>query len=135
MTTLLAAAALLTLAQAQAESPDCEAPQYQLEMNACAGIDFERADAELNAVWRQVVEAARANDRALRAGGGSLDRLGYEATLREAQRAWLAFRDAHCTYHGYEARDGSMEPMLFNGCRAGVTRERTEQLRSLLFQQ
>ena len=46
-----------------------------------------------------------------------------------AQRAWLIFRDAHCTVEGYEARGGSMEPMVYNGCRARITRERTAQLR------
>jgi uncharacterized protein YecT (DUF1311 family) len=50
--------------------------------------------------------------------------------LRDAQRAWVTFRDAHCTLQGYnDARGGSMEPMSFNICRASVTRERTAQLR------
>ena len=52
-----------------------------------------------------------------------------EAVLRQAQRAWLTFRDAQCTYEGYgEARGGSMEPMVYSGCRARLTRERIAQL-------
>jgi uncharacterized protein YecT (DUF1311 family) len=54
---------------------------------------------------------------------------GEEASLREAQRAWVAFRDAHCRLESYEARGGSMQPMLDAGCRATLTRARTAELR------
>jgi uncharacterized protein YecT (DUF1311 family) len=106
----------------------CEDPQNQMEMNVCAQIDFERADAELNTAWRVAIAGARAAD-------AELDRRydqrpTSEAKLREAQRAWLLFRDAHCTVEGYDqARGGTMEPMVYGGCRAALTRQRTAQLR------
>jgi uncharacterized protein YecT (DUF1311 family) len=49
--------------------------------------------------------------------------------LREAQRAWVSFRDAQCRLESFEARGGSMQPMLDSGCRAAVTRARTAELR------
>jgi len=127
------AAALVALAlqgslDARAREFHCDDPQNQMEMNVCAQIDFERADAELNAAWRVAVAGARAAD-------AELDRRydqrpTSEAKLREAQRAWLVFRDAHCTVQGYdEARGGTMEPMVYGGCRAELTRQRTAQLR------
>jgi uncharacterized protein YecT (DUF1311 family) len=119
--------ALLAAQASSAEGWHCDNPQVQMEMNACAAIDFERADAELNAEYRRSIAWARDADREGRAPGD--DRPGDEATLREAQRAWLAFRDAQCRLEGYEARGGSMEPMLYEGCRARLTRERTRQLR------
>ena len=126
--TLPTARALFAL-QAPA-SQNCRDPQAQSDMNICASIAFERVDAELNAEYRRAVARARAADRAIAGQLPARDhRPGAEDTLREAQRAWVAFRDAHCRLEGYQSRGGSMEPMLYEGCRAAVTRERTVQLR------
>lgn len=119
--------ALLAAQASPSEEWHCDNPQAQMEMNACAAIDFERADAELNAEYRRAVAWARDADREERAFGD--DRPGDEATLREAQRAWVAFRDAQCRLEGYGERGGSMEPMVYEQCRARLTRERTAQLR------
>jgi uncharacterized protein YecT (DUF1311 family) len=121
---------LALLLSAQDPQWNCADPQAQQEMNYCAAQDFARADAELNAEYRRAVADAQRADReeaGYRVEGDN--RPGEEATLREAQRAWLAFRDAHCRLEGYEARGGSMEPMLYEGCRATLTRARTAQLR------
>lgn len=128
ISTLLLALALQGAPAAQALEPDCRDPQAQMELNMCARIDFEHADAELNRAYREAIAAARQSDREL---DRTYDqRPGYEAVLREAQRAWVAFRDAHCRYEGYEeARGGSMEPMVYSGCQARLTRERIAQLR------
>ncbi|HEV7658742.1 MAG TPA: lysozyme inhibitor LprI family protein [Allosphingosinicella sp.] len=119
----------LALLAAQAPQWNCADPQTQSEMNACARIDFERADAELNTEYRAAHAHARASDREESRIEGD-DRPGDEATLREAQRAWVAFRDAHCRLEGYEARGGTMEPMVYESCRAEVTRARIAQLRA-----
>jgi len=100
---------------------DCRDPQTQVEMNACAAR-------ELNIAYREAIAGARADDAELDRQADT--RPTSEAVLREAQRAWVTFRDAHCTLQGYqEARGGSMEPMSYNSCRAGLTRARTAQLR------
>jgi len=130
MMSLLLALALQGSLDARAREFHCDDPQNQMEMNMCAGLDFERADAELNILWRQVIASARARDRELDRRYDQ--RPTSEAKLREAQRAWLVFRDAHCTVQGYdEARGGSMEPMVYGACRAELTRQRTAQLRGL----
>ena len=125
--TLLLAVALQASLDAQAREHNCADPQAQLDMNFCAELDFERADAELNRIYRQEVADARRMDQEIER---SVDqRPTSEAMLREAQRAWVTFRDAQCTYEGYqEARGGSMEPMVYHGCRARLTRERIAQL-------
>jgi uncharacterized protein YecT (DUF1311 family) len=48
-----------------------------------------------------------------------------------AQRAWVAFRDANCALSGFQARGGSMEPMLIASCRAEMSAKRAEELRQL----
>jgi uncharacterized protein YecT (DUF1311 family) len=121
--------ALQASLQAQAREHQCDDPQNQADMNACASIDFQVADAELNRLWPAQIAAAREADREL---DREFDqRPTEEAVLRDAQRAWIAFRDAHCTVEGYrEARGGSMESMIFDGCRASLTRARIRQLQS-----
>jgi uncharacterized protein YecT (DUF1311 family) len=125
---MIAIVALALLAAGQpADTIDCDDARNQAEMNECAARDFEAADAELNRVWREALDNARDLDREPEANGD--ERPSYQNTLRDAQRAWLAFRDAQCTWEGYEARGGSMETMLYEMCRANLTRERTGQLR------
>jgi uncharacterized protein YecT (DUF1311 family) len=109
---------------AQDETVDCENAMAQQDMNICAGKDFEAADADLNKVWQEAIASAKEAD----AGMADDGRPGHEETLRKAQRAWIAFRDAQCEYDGFEARGGSMEPMLVSGCLAELTRQRTKQL-------
>lgn len=127
ISTLLIALALQGSLDARYREHNCRDPQTQMDMNFCAAIDFERADAALNAAWPRVVASARADDREV---DRRYDRRpGSEAKLREAQHAWIVFRDAHCTVEGYDqARGGSMEPMVYDGCRARLTRERIRQL-------
>jgi uncharacterized protein YecT (DUF1311 family) len=128
--------ALITALLLSAQEPDvnCRDPQTQTEMTICARQDFERADAELNAVYRTAIASAQAADREWaeiqrNGGGGRGDEPGEEASLREAQRAWLSFRQAHCRLESYEARGGTMEPMLYGMCMANVTRARAAELR------
>ena len=125
--------AFALLLSAQDPQLNCRDPQVQQEMNICAAQDAERADAELNAVYRTAIASAQAADReyaSYQTGtAGRSSEPGEEASLREAQRAWVAFREAHCRLEGYEARGGSMEPMLEAGCRATITRARTAELR------
>jgi uncharacterized protein YecT (DUF1311 family) len=120
MIILAMAAALLS-----AQEPDCRDPQDQSSMNICADRDFRTADAELNRTYQRAVAAARREDAALERND-PFPR--YEPSLRAAQRAWVAFRDAQCIVEGMQdARGGSMEPMLVSGCMERMTRERINQ--------
>ena len=127
--------AFALLLAAQEPDVNCSNQQTQTEMNICAGQDFERADAELNAAYRIAIAGAQEADREyarITQGNEMRDSgPGEEASLREAQRAWVAFRDAHCRLQSYEARGGSMQPMLVSQCKTYLTELRTEQLRNL----
>lgn len=121
---------MLLAAAAQEPEVDCDNPQYQVEMNFCAGRDYDAADTELNAQWKLTVAALKARDK-------TIDR-SYDSqpthydTLLAAQRAWLTYRDQHCLSESFAARGGSMAPMLHSGCMARLTKERTEQLKALV---
>jgi uncharacterized protein YecT (DUF1311 family) len=120
----------LLLLAAQPRELNCEDAVTQADMNECAAREFIAADVDLNAAWGEFLQAARQGDAEAPPRGD--DRPGAEARMRRAQRAWVTFRDEHCAVAGYEARGGSMESMLVDGCRAELTRARSRQLRELI---
>ncbi len=123
------AACLLVVAAAPAgaqEDLDCENAVAQVELNICADQDYQKADAELNKVWKEARRTAKEVD----ADQPSNEMKGAEAALLAAQRAWITYRDRNCELAGFDARGGSMEPMLVSGCLAEMTRARTKELRS-----
>jgi len=123
--------AALLLAQSSAAEPvlDCTNAITQRDMTACAGRDWQQADAELNTQWNQT--AAHMRQRDAMYDHSHEDRPGFHEQLLAAQRAWVAFRDAHCATEGYLARGGTMEPMLVAHCKAELTRQRTRQLQAI----
>ena len=110
------------------ETRDCAEPMTQQAMNYCAALEFDEADAALNAQWRETAAEMRRLDAASTPDDG---RPGYFEQLLAAQRAWLSYRDAHCASEGYYARGGSLEPLLVATCKTQVTRARTQQLHEL----
>ena len=91
--------------------------QSQNEMTQSAAKDFEKADAELNKVYKMVM--------------ADLDEEG-KAKLVKAQRAWVAYRDAESEFAADEERGGSMAPMIHYGAQAKLTRARVAALREKL---
>lgn len=124
-------AALLFLSAVAADPEiDCENAMAQPDLNACAFLEYERADAAMNAQWK--VTAAKMKE--IDAGFDRTydKRPGYSETLLAAQRAWLTYRDQHCASEGYSMRGGSAESMVISGCRAQLTEARTKQLKDLI---
>lgn len=120
---LIAACWIATPARAD-DAINCKDPPDQSSMTRCAGIDYEKADKELNKLWPEVKARAEENDK-----GASAEDGGYAKALLASQKAWIAFRDAECTWQGFVSHGGTMEPMLVNGCLATLTRERIQQLK------
>ena len=109
-----------------AQELDCRDPQTQVEMTGCAARDYEAADAELNAAWGEAMAWARRMDEGLPA-----DQVPAADILRDAQRAWIPFRDQACEAESLAARGGTMQNMLFYMCLTRLTEVRTEDLRNL----
>lgn len=83
------------------------------------GADFQKADKALNATFRQIQN--RLSDDA-----------DGKARLVKAQRAWIAFRDAECTFQSSGEDGGSAAPMVAASCKATLTAQRTRQLKAYL---
>ena len=107
-----------------AQDLDCSNPQTQVEMTGCAAQAFEAADGDLNLAYKMARDMARRLDQGLPA-----DHIPAEIILRDAQRAWIAYRDQACEAESLLARGGTLQNQLFYICLERLTRTRTEDLR------
>jgi len=127
---ILTALALHAAVQSAEPQIDCDSAVTQTEMNICSLQSYQRADAELNAVWKKAADRAKRSDRSAAEYGGSTRSF---TNLLAAQRAWLTFRDAHClAENGSREDSGTIWPLLQSSCLEAVTEQRTSQLRSYL---
>lgn len=122
---LLAAVASPCLAQDAPAAQGClEKAQTQAEMNECAGRDANRTEAELNAVYKQLLA---------KAATGPKDAV---AKIKAAERAWLAYRDAYMEAMfpaaDKQAEYGSMYPMNFAMTKDRITGLQVQALRDIL---
>jgi uncharacterized protein YecT (DUF1311 family) len=92
--------------------------QTQAAMNAQARAEFERADAELNTTYQSVL--------------ARLPTAENKQRLKEAQRAWVASRDAGAARAAKEADGGSMAPTLRYETMTRLTRERIKELNNIV---
>lgn len=105
---------------------DCTAPQTPAQMQTCAQIDFDTADKQLNIDYKAARAYMESLDKDL-----SSDQKGAAKALLDAQRAWIAFRDAACFADGFVARGGTEELLFATECKAELTEQRSKQLRDL----
>src|SRR5262245_36440691 len=97
------------------KKPDpCANAQSQAEMNICAGKAYEAADADLNTAYRKL--ASMLDD-------------GEKAQLKEAENAWIKYRDLNCEFVADQYKGGSIRPMIHGYCLADVTKKRTTEIK------
>lgn len=102
-----------------AAAEDCGTYETQGEINACAGRNFDAADAELNGVYREVTHRLKDDAEGL-------------GKLKSAERAWIAYRDADCAFAAMSVEGGSIYPMILLACREAATRGRIAALKGYL---
>lgn len=128
----LAAACLLLSAAALPPSViaepaiDCTNAVSTYQMNHCAGLDFEKADAELNRVYKGALAAIPE----MAVDEPQFNAKSWEAALRASQRAWIAFRDAECDEHVpmfWTGGTGATAEVI--GCKTELTQARSKALR------
>ncbi|EKN47599.1 MULTISPECIES: lysozyme inhibitor LprI family protein [Pseudomonas syringae group] len=113
ITVLAALMALGVGCSAQAE--DCDASQAS--MNQCAAKELSALDADLNTQYNAQMNWLKSPEK--------------KQALKDAQRKWLALRDADCLYQvGKREDSGSIWPLLQTRCLAEQTRVRVNQLKA-----
>lgn len=101
-------------AQDSSDAPTCCCTAD--EMTACFAGALKNADDAVTNLYRALMKKlASSEDR---------------GRLREAQRAWLAFRDKSCVYEvgPNDRTTGAVSPLEQTRCLAKYTRQRAEQL-------
>jgi uncharacterized protein YecT (DUF1311 family) len=98
----------------------CNTPGLsQADLNECYGNAYKKADAELNALYRQITGRLK-NDQAT------------TKLLVAAQRAWVVFRDAECGFSASGVAGGSAYGMILAICLAKLTDKRIDDFKNYL---
>jgi len=87
--------------------------------SACTSDAYKQADANLNRVYKQVVERMRSDTSRLSA-------------FKASQRQWLKFRDLEVESFTKSSEDGSIHSVCVCSTLARLERERTAQLEQYL---
>ncbi|GBH23304.1 lysozyme inhibitor LprI family protein [Burkholderia vietnamiensis] len=98
---------------------NCADAADQAAMTACADRAYKKSDAELNRTYQAVTARLR-------------DARPLADKLVSAQRAWIAYRDAECSFSSANAEGGSVYPMVVSTCLDDLTKTRTETLKGYL---
>lgn len=95
----------------------CDGNTYQ--MKVCASYQWVAEDLRLNKVYKEVRAKAKL--------------MGYEQSLLQSQRAWIAYRDSSCGLEGQMgAGGGTAEGLYALSCKKRITKERADSLTELL---
>jgi uncharacterized protein YecT (DUF1311 family) len=105
--------------KARAEAPKflghCGDAQTQDVINACFALDFQTADATMNKTYLALSKQLDAD---------------VKTRVRDAQRAWLRYRELHCAAVGAMWEGGSIQPSEVFGCKATLTKSRIKELKT-----
>ncbi|MEI2299587.1 lysozyme inhibitor LprI family protein [Ensifer sp. MJa1] len=102
-----------------AMAADCADAIDQATMNECADKALRVSDAELNSLYKQMALRLKDDQDAAK-------------LLVSAQKAWIAFRDAECSFSASGVDGGSAYPMVLVQCRDGLTRKRVADFKAYL---
>jgi len=94
----------------------------EVGMKMCEGQTYEAADKILNATYQKIVVPLQKSSDA-----------GDRETLKRlvtAEKAWITFRDAECSYEGTPDLGGSNEGLDILGCEVDTTIARIKSLRN-----
>ncbi len=90
---------------------DCKNPVGQTSINICADKAFKASDKQLNEKYHELYEASSEAGR---------------LKLQQAQRAWIAYRDAQCTFDTMGSVGGSMHAQTYSTCVDMLTQAQTK---------
>jgi uncharacterized protein YecT (DUF1311 family) len=113
---------------------DCmdKAPS-NMDMKMCASDALDAADRLLNKDYQAIVADLKKQAATEKAdevyGGGTKEIL---ARLKQAQLAWINYRDANCSLVSIEALGGTGESLSHSMCTVDMTLSRVTELNSII---
>jgi uncharacterized protein YecT (DUF1311 family) len=116
ITVLIALFVMSVSVPGQKQKPKpCEDAQTQADMNICWGNEYKKADAKLNQTYQQLAAMLDADEK---------------TQLKNAENAWLKYRDTNCEFVADQYKGGSIRPMIAAICLADVTNNRAAELKN-----
>ena len=91
----------------------CDNANTQMELNECTAIYLEREDRFLNKSYKQLRTFLNHSEK---------------QQLKQAQLAWIGFRDKSCEFSSREFKGGSAYSMVYNSCLTNYTKSRRIEL-------
>jgi len=98
----------------------CSNHGTQAEANACARLDYQKANVEMIKSYDQLMTE-------LVDYGGKAPQM-----LQRAQASWTQYREMNCESEASIYEGGSIRPAVYYSCMASVTRERSRRLAEFL---
>ncbi len=95
----------------------CNPAGNTVEMKQCAAEEYQAADKELNQAYQEL-RSQLDGERQQR--------------LKEAQLAWIDFRDKTCSFEASSALGGTLEGLLYTSCLTAETEKRTAELQEMM---
>jgi uncharacterized protein YecT (DUF1311 family) len=103
---------------------DCAKTTTNPEIAWCAEQDLKAADAEMNKAYKAALERVAKADNL-----NTNQRKDWKRALQEAQRKWIAFRDADCGAPiGWEWYESTGMGTAVLACKIAKTEQRTKDL-------
>jgi uncharacterized protein YecT (DUF1311 family) len=96
-----------------AADTDCKNPADQASMNMCADKTLKASDKQLNDKYHALYQGSSAPGK---------------LKLQTAQRAWIAYRDAQCTFNTMGSIGGSIHSLAYSTCVDTLTQAQTKVL-------
>jgi|FEC22Drversion2_1045045.scaffolds.fasta_scaffold00974_3 uncharacterized protein YecT (DUF1311 family) len=116
--TAFAAACPPSMAQhMNAADAPCRSGSANAQISQCFSAAYQDADKKLNDVYRRVVATLGPED---------------QKALQAAQLLWIRFRDANCEVEHGLYKGGSAAPMVLDACLEALTRQRADDLMTML---
>jgi uncharacterized protein YecT (DUF1311 family) len=91
----------------------CEKKETTVDLVDCWNAELKKADTELNRVYQAALKKQQPPDA---------------VKLRQAQRTWIGYRDAHCDAVSSLYKGGTIEPMILAHCKFTLTQQRTKEI-------
>ncbi len=107
----------LALGQERHAQDPCDEATTTIEMLDCLQQRYQKADVELNRVYKQLM--SRLTEK-------------RQAKLKEAQRAWIVFRDKSAEFEASAEEGGSLAPLVRLMVKTEKTESRVDELRQIL---
>jgi len=105
---------LFSLVTAGSAAAQCKDTVSTKDMQDCADAEYKKADADLNSVYQATLKKLKPEDAAL---------------LKKAERAWVAYRDAHCDAQYHLFAGGSIAAVSLTQCRTALTAARAKEIK------